>query len=138
MKGHFAKAVAITSVLILLGTYGVAQSDAWEFQDSSCREVLKQHPGTYPAHAAGHSRQEETASEERRRTGNQERYHRKITYWALLQVKDCLRSLSHSLGADAQRRNSNLERVQERLSRLEEALRRLEGKLNDILRALPS
>lgn len=130
MKGRYSSiAVAMFSALVGLGTAELAQADAWEFQDTNCRELLEEHPGSFPAHAAGHSRANETALEEVQRTGKRARYHQKITYWALDQVKDCLRSLSHSLGADAQRRNYGLEDLQERQKRIED-------KLDDILSIL--
>ena len=123
MRGGFSSiAVAMFSVLVGLGTAEFAQADAWEFQDMNCREFLEKHPGSFPAHPAGHRLKDETVLEEVQRTGKQDRHHQKITYLALNQVKLCLRSLSHSLGADAQRRNDDLDDLQERQKRIEDKL----------------
>ncbi len=110
------------ALLISLSTTGFAQTDAWEFQDWNCREGLDLYAGTFPAHPAGHDREEETIIEEYQRTGNFDRLYQKVTGAVLGQVKDCLEVLSYSLGEDAQRRNNRLEDLEERQMRIEDKL----------------
>ena len=47
---------------------------------TNCQQELEQHPGSLPAHAAGHAREDETINEEYQRTGDKATHHYKVTY----------------------------------------------------------
>ena len=89
---------------------------AYGFSDAECREVLNEHPGSFPAHPAGHPRQNETVNEEVDRTDDQQEHHRKLTYFHSKQIVSCLQSMSRNL------------EYQER--RLMEILQTIETKIN--------
>ena len=64
----------------------------------NCEEELARHPGSLPAHPAGHARENETITEEFRRTGNSETHHRKLTYAHIDQLAYCLGEMIRRLG----------------------------------------
>jgi len=112
---------------LIFATFPIHLSTADEslLLDPSCDSNLLTHPGDFPSHPIGHERENETLLDELKRTGNEANFHYDISYFSILQLKDCV----NYLAMDAEHRNIQLEDVQAKLMEILKKLDRIQAVL---------